>query len=367
MSRYNYDTSFNNLLINYLNPERETFSEFIFRDNNGLYKYDKFKKVYINENITNELFSDTCNKLQLNEKNIIICQKFLLNVILNFNSSAFNEIYTKTITDMLKNSTNFFEIAKDNLKLVEPQIIINILKNFNFQVNKIYNNKYNLELNTVENKVDWLSRIDTKKSQKSKQFRFLINYLQTLVDYINANPTLLNSEFNEFDSKFYFIKNLEEELKINYNKNAIYNDIINANLDSYTKYDTILNNHANKIKLGLQAVDKLYYQLLVTYQNIYKNIQDKIEIDKTLFVKNIRIIKAAEENINKNIEILLNYIKMNPKNNETFDLVTNKKEQISFNEMQEQINTFVTLKNILRNAQEDLLLNYPKKNFFKYN
>jgi hypothetical protein len=369
---YNYDTSFNNLLIKYLNPERETFQEFIFRDINGLYRYEgpnigNLKKVYITDN-TSELFSDTCKKLAANETDIIVCQKYLLGAIINFNNTEYTDIYKNIIIDLLKNNKSFFDIAKDNLKTLNANIVINILKNFNFKIDKVYNDKYNLELNTVENTVDWLSKIDKLKAKKSSSFIFLIKYLQTLVDYVNSNPALLNADFNEFESAFYSIKNQEEFLINNYNKNAIYNDIINANLDIIITNNTQVNTFIDNIKLKIKELDKLYYQMILVYQGLFKKISNKIEInDNNFFAKNLRIIKQSEDILYKNITLLLNYVKINPKNNEEFDLVTKTRQKLTFNNIEEQINTFILLKNVLRNTQDEFLLKYPKKNFFIYN
>ncbi len=373
MTLYNYDTSFNNLLIKYLNPERETFKEFIFRDNNGLFRYDgpnigNLKKVYITDSTTEELFNDTCKRLALNETNIITCQKYLLGAILNFNNAEYKDIHKNIISELLKNNKSFFDIAKDNLKSIEPNIIISILKNFNFKINKVHNDKYNLELYTVENTVDWLSKIDKFKTNKSQGFIFLINYLQNLVDYVNSNPTLLNPDFTEFDSKFYLMKNYEDFLTNNYNKSAIYNDIIMANLDLIITNTTQVNTFTQNIKLKIKELDKLYYQMLVLYQSLFQKISDKIKInDNSFFAKNIRIIKQSEDILYKHITLLLNYVKINPKNNEEIDLVTNTRKKLIFKDIEEQINIFITLKNVLRNMQDEFLLKYPKKNFFIYN
>ena len=76
-----------NNLIKFLNPERSTFQEFIFRDISGLYKYNKdltgtFSKIYLNiKNLPENYLEDTCKKLELQTNNLILCHQYLFNAI----------------------------------------------------------------------------------------------------------------------------------------------------------------------------------------------------------------------------------------------------------------------------------------------
>jgi len=365
-----YNDELNDILVEYLNPERETFKEFIFRDSKGLYKYDTsdYKKIYIDDKDidVNRLLIDTCKEFDVKSTEAARCNKFLIEAILNFDSKSFTDIYRK-IRPLINN--NFFNnVTKDDIKKMDHKVIILILKNFEFKVIKQFNNIYNMELNMFESTTDWLSRVYGRENTKSPKFIFLIKYLQNLVDMINSNPTILNP-ITEYISELYYMKEYEEFMISNYNKNAIYNDIILSNFDIMK--DNTIDNFNDTLINDLYKQQTLTKQLLLLFaQERKKLIEHNVDISIgtdlfKYFATRIKNLKQAEDKILENLVTMVKYLKINPKDN--MDMTTMTKKTLSIDDMKKQIDYFMMLKSNLAILQEDFIKKYPKKNFFIYN
>jgi len=226
-----------------------------------------------------------------------------------------------------------------------------------------------MELNMFESTTDWLSRVYGRENKKSSKFIFLIKYLQNLVDMINSNPTILNP-INEYISELYYMKEYEDFMISNYNKNAIYNDIILSNFDIIMKDNTI-DNFNNMLIYELYKQKTLNKELLLLFmQERKKLIEHNVDISKETdllkyFVTHFKKLKQAEDEILKNLVTMVKYLKINPKDN--MDMTTMTKKKLSIDDMKKQIDYFMMLKSNLAILQEDFIKKYPKKNFFIYN
>ncbi len=311
-----YDNSLTQLLISYLNPQRETLKEFIFRDNNGLYKYEtdisnNLIKNYIKSEV-NELLIDTCKKIYVRENNLKNCHNFLFNSILNFNSNKFKNII-KNINKIALSNKDFFDVAKDEINNLDFNIVLSLLKNLNFKEKNIYNNYYNTNLIVIESVTEWISKLGIENKKIILKIPLFHNYLQLLVDFINSNPSILNTNLNEFHSQLYYLKNYTELLENIYNKNALYNEILLSKIDN-----PIIKNFAQDLHNQFIEINKLWKDFLILLYNDNKELNNK-----NFSLKDINLIDSfgSIKNIYTIIGSLIRNIKLNEE--KIIDILTN--------------------------------------------
>jgi len=366
-------SNINNLLISYLNPFRTTFEKFIFKDEKGMYKYirDESKnlsKIYIDTSLNFiSLLTNTCEELHVKETDLKKCHKFLFNAVLNFDNKNL-----KTILKYLKNMpTDFFDFVKEDIPQMNHNIILLILKNFNFDIVSYYDEYYERTLNKFINTSEWYEKnIKDKTNLKSNKLVFLLKYLQILVDYINSNPVLLNPELDEFTLELYYMKNFEEFMQQNYEKNAIYNDILAGILSSRNINSRELDNFLKDIKNDEYEQNSLYATVIEINRylksTIVKVIDTKsiINMETNILAPILTNLIDAETEIYDKLIKMIRYIAIQKKIPDK----TSEKKIIDFDDMEQEIDIFLKLKAHLINTQENFLKKFPKRNFFyKYN
>jgi hypothetical protein len=371
MSSISYDNQTIEKLIKYLNPERETFKEFIFRDSKGLYKYNGIYPSLIKNYLDisdNYNLENICETIQTKEKNIKLCHEFLFNAILNMNSSDVNKVL-KDIKEITDKSPIFFNIAKEEIiNNIDHKIVISVLKNLNFKIFKNYNDYLNKNIKIFENTTMWLEKLDDMNKNIIIQIPLFINYLQLLVDYINSNISILNEDLTEFDLDFIYMKKLEEHLLNNYNKNLIYNDIILGYINKLSNNNSIINDFYKKIIIN--ESEKNYDYTSKLFVNIYKsyktNLQN-INITNVLF-KLIPLTVAYEETESKLYDYLSKLVKYIMLDKKILDISNIKNTNSIINEeiLTKEFDLFLKLKQHFINTQSEFIKKYPKRNFYKY-
>jgi len=376
-----------NNLIKFLNPERSTFQEFIFRDISGLYKYNKdltgtFSKIYLNiKNLPENYLEDTCKKLELQTNNLILCHQYLFNAILNLNNNDVKSILAD-IAGIITTEANFFDVVKDDITNIDHNIVLILLKNLDF---KIIEGSFDIDykINKLENVVDWRARRDKSDQNILDKNNFLLTYLQLLVDYINSNPAILNENYTDYYSYLYTIANLEKELKNLYNANAIYKDILiytenkivyNTNID-INNFDIKLKNQLYKIndfeKILLQLENFVNFfnnsfkinkgKIILYLDNKETNIELDKKILKDLFKNNLKPFSDFIIDFKEKMYILINYILINPK----FDIIDKNKikKEVTIKELEEEIEKFKNIRYKLRSLQDKMNELYPNNNY----
>jgi hypothetical protein len=374
MSTISYDDETINKLIKYLNPERESFKEFIFRDSNGLYKYNGIYPSLVKQYLDisdNYNFENTCELIRTKEKNIKLCHKLLFDAILNMNSSNVRKVLTdiKEITNI---SPLFFDIAKEEIIKIDHKIVISLLKNLNFKIYEEYDNNYlkkNIKLFT--NTTIWLETLDNTNKNIVLKIPLFIDYLQLLVDFINDNISILNENLTEFHLDFMYMKKLEDYLSNTYNKNLIYNDIISGYINKYSHDNELINKFYKQIIINEKEKNYIFTNYL--FRDLFKNYQNNlinVNIDsvKRKILGLLINYKRTEESLFKYLSNLVKYIMLDKKINNISDIKDNLVgDKFVLNEkyLIKEFDLFLRLKQHLINTQYEFMKKYPKKNFYK--
>jgi hypothetical protein len=373
MSTISYDDETINKLIKYLNPERESFKEFIFRDSNGLYKYigtyPSLIKKYLDVS-DNYNFENICETIQSKEKNIKLCHKFLFDAILNMNSSNVRKVLMdiKQITNI---SPIFFDVAKEDIINIDHKIVISLLKNLNFKIVEEYYDYLKKNIKVFENITNWLETLDDTNKNIVLKIPLFIDYLQFLVDYINGNISILNEDLTEFDLDLVHMIKLEEYLSNTYNKNLIYNDIISGYINKYSGNNEIINKFYKEIIRNEKDKNYIFANYLFKdVFDIYKNNLKNVNIDDTKR-KIVRLLinyKRNEEALFKYLSNLVKYIMLDKKITNISDIKDNiVGDKFVLNEayLIKEFDLFLRLKQYLINTQYEFMKKYPKNSFYK--
>lgn len=368
-----YDKDTINKLIKYLNPERESFKEFIFRDLNGLYKYTgtypSITKKYLDVS-DNYNFENICDSLQTKEIDIKLCNKFLLNGILNMNHNEI-KLVLKNIKEITDISPIFFDIAKEEIINIDHKIIISLLKNLDFKILEDYNDNLNKYVRVIESIPNWLDKINNDNKKIILKIPFFIDYLQLLVDHINSNISILNEDLTEFDLDLIYMKNLENYLINTYNKNLIYNDIINGYISKHSINNEIINKFYKKIMI--HENNKNYVFTSYLFKNVfdtYKNNLENIDINnvKKKIMKLILDYNSKELELFEHLSNIVKYIILEKKLidvNDNKNNIKSNKFVIDDKYLIKEFDLFLKLKQHLINAQNEFIKKYPRNSFYK--
>jgi len=272
-------------------------NEFIYRLINSVKK--SIKISYNNKTMNN--YYDLINNIELFCKNMLF-SAYTNENINNIHKSFINsvkQIYNKI---QLNNSNINNEINKINLQ-------INYIDNFNAidETNHINNiiNKYNIKNTNIINEIQIII-LDLEKdiiynNIKNININNLNNEYNEIINFINTNKNMLH-----IDDK---IKNIINELYININKQKINKTQCINKLDELS---TEFNNYINNKEL-------------LNILSIKKNRMEEIsKIKKDYYA----VIKIAE--LKKAIEFMDNIDKYN-KNIENMDKINEFKEEVEFN------------------------------------
>ncbi len=367
-----------NTLIKYLNPEREIFKEFIFRDSKGLYKYTGTYPSLIKEYLDDHNdynFENTCKLIKTKIDDIKSCHKFFFDAILNMDSNAIIPLINK-IKEITDEHEHFFDIAKDEIINIDYKVVLAILKKFGFKITEKYNEYLKKYIKVFENTPYWFQKYEDPTKKNISKIPFLIDYLQLLVDYINSNISILNENLTERDTDFLYIMNLEEYLKNTYNKNLIYNEIIRGHLSKYSGNSTVLNNFFKEFMIYEKEKKNHIFNSHILTHIINDYIEKLGNVDNTnvdlssVFRKLHKLLRIYSESENELFETLGELVKyvmlektINNQDDINLDPVENK-FVLDKDFAKKEFDLFLKLKQHLIEEQREFLKKYPRKYFY---
>lgn len=172
-------------------------------DQQGLYKESLESpngKIYYNTNDPATINALTANfkcYSSLLKGNRDECEKYMDKCILSNDIRGLDEC-----KKFWSRKDEFYNVAKNEISQMHPMIALRTLQKFGFREHEVYDSVSKMNIKKVETVDHWIT------NQLSKQFTDielvniiktndkLLEYLKLLVEYINANPAILNSSFN---------------------------------------------------------------------------------------------------------------------------------------------------------------------------
>mgnify|MGYP001314957855 CR=1 FL=1 len=166
------------------------------------------KKVYYDENDpkTIQLLKSNfrCYSSALNFENDEQCEKYMTQCLLSQNSKEVSECI-----EFWKKS-DYFKVTKSEISKMHPLVAKSTLAKFGFREHEVYDPIAKMNIKKVESVDHWLkeqlhkkfSEVATNETgNKSladviQENQMLIDYLQMLVDYVNSNPKILNTDIS---------------------------------------------------------------------------------------------------------------------------------------------------------------------------
>ena len=102
--------------------------------------------------------------------------------------------------EIFKTKPNFFESAKNDINKMHPLVARRTLQRFGFHTITVKDSAAGMPLKKVENVNSWLknfvdTRFDGVDRKQIEQNTTLLNYLELLSQYVNANPGILNQGY----------------------------------------------------------------------------------------------------------------------------------------------------------------------------
>ena len=101
-----------------------------------------------------------------------------------------------------ESGTDFWKHASDEIRTMHPLIAIKTLEKYGFNYVTKYDEESGLNLNKIENVAHWLNNyMATKFPSQADQAAIrnntqLLDYLELIVQYVNANPALINKHYS---------------------------------------------------------------------------------------------------------------------------------------------------------------------------
>jgi hypothetical protein len=140
------------------------------------------------------------------------CPKFMFECLLGDNPNA-----TQICIEQLKASGNFIDAAKNDIKNLHPILALRILQQFGFRKYQEYDHVASMPLYKVECVNSWTKHYLAKNvgAEQIKQMisdensRTLLTYLDLIVQFVNANPAILNKNYtgSSNEAKGLFVPN----------------------------------------------------------------------------------------------------------------------------------------------------------------
>ncbi|AYV80907.1 MAG: hypothetical protein Harvfovirus10_5 [Harvfovirus sp.] len=180
-------------------------------ESNRLYKEENGTKVYYDED------SDASKRIMTAE---FKCYSTLANASVDKCNFYVNQCLLRSDPESLSNCTeywknhDFYKATKDEIKDMHPMVAVRTLQKFGFRVKKMEDPECKMQVKKFESVDHWLKTVLTKgdwqkpdpnnaaggKFQNTiEDNENLLNYLKLVVEYVNANPAVLNGK--EFAAK----------------------------------------------------------------------------------------------------------------------------------------------------------------------
>lgn len=169
------------LINNWYRKKGNKFYKCIERDNGKCKSYVSVENLTSNEYF-NKSLSSICPMFNTGEE----CKHFLNSIL---KDQSYSEI-VKLLNDPDVN--NKLNKLKQNINDVNPLIVVSILKELGFK-KKVVNDKFYNYTNYIEDVDHWMDRNSNHDILKKVNKDELNKFLSLLVNFINLNPTILNT------------------------------------------------------------------------------------------------------------------------------------------------------------------------------
>lgn len=199
-----------NMSTNKTSNEHDEYYDFISdsiwkRDNKGkLYTMKDNKKIEINSKEYNEMIDNlgTCSSTYVSSSD---CNNYIEKCLLS--DGSFDECLK------IINKNGFTETMQKEIKNMNPSVALRILQKFQFIIIKEFDPFTKISIKKIESAESWVKRMlsqlpDTDAAKKPgsnditktimetiENSRHILTYFQSVVDFINNNPAILNTGF----------------------------------------------------------------------------------------------------------------------------------------------------------------------------
>lgn len=182
--------------------------QFISLGDHNIWKHDGEGKLFKSVNGKVEYYGDTDqNSLSalkadfkcystLTKGNDKQCQEYMFDCLLSGDADGLKKCRN------FHADANFYDVAKEDIQEMHPIVALRTLQKYGFRYISKYDDEAKMNLNKVEPVKHWLENYMAKKfpdpeDQRSVQGNTrLLDYLELIVQYVNANPTLINKHFS---------------------------------------------------------------------------------------------------------------------------------------------------------------------------
>ena len=178
----------------------------------NIWKYEG-DRLYRVEPGTNKkiFFGDNDELTRASFNNIDNCRgTFVTNKQTDCDKHVYECLFDEENPDSLKNcwiatgdngiTNDFYNKAKKDISSMHPLVALRTLQRFGFRTSLKYDTDAHMDLNKVESVDHWKHNYLNKKfpneADTVKNNENLLKYLDLVVQYVNANPALLNKHFN---------------------------------------------------------------------------------------------------------------------------------------------------------------------------
>ena len=174
-------------------------------DGNQLYRYDTSgNKVLYGDNdpatILDLTKSNKCYSTLVPEKNTGDCQKHVYECLLDDeHPDSLSQCWI--VRDLSGNlAGTFYEKAKKDIGSMHPLVALRTLQRFGFRTSLKYDHEARMDLHKVESVDHWKNNYLSQKfpgeSKTVENNENLLKYLDLVVQYVNANPALINKHYS---------------------------------------------------------------------------------------------------------------------------------------------------------------------------
>jgi len=177
------------------------------------------------------------------------CDKFFFECLLNKNTADAQV----ALKELLESEKGFFKASVDEIKNFHPMLALQALKRFGFKLYDVFDATAGQQLSKVQSVNYWLTH-NLRSKFNDEELRRLIRkdtsnilqYLELLSQYINANPAILNNSYtgpsNESVGELPELPAYAKSLKLNYERPISGKDNIKYDLYKFKGHMKLFNN-----------------------------------------------------------------------------------------------------------------------------
>ena len=175
-----------------------------------------------------------------------MCTKYMHECLLDADPSGISECIR------FWKEKDFYDVSKDEIHKMHPLVALRTLQKFGFREHEVYDTECGKKIKKVETKDHWVKNIMKKKLKDSfvviEDNDKLLNYLQLLTEYVNANPGILNRDYNgktmESDG---VVSTSDAAQKLGIKMQIVPSNKFNGLID-YTKLKSMISSYHSPIK-----------------------------------------------------------------------------------------------------------------------